>query len=211
MDSLTDIARKPARAWQLDGIVDLSLGLYFGAQGALFLLWWQGLPHPPRASYFALFPVAQASLSLIFLYVWRRAVPRWKERIAVPRIGYLEMRAAPVGRRMAAGLSVVAVSVLTPIALVTFGAANVKQAVALVCALALTLSLIHTAVYWSMPRYFVVAGVASIVGMWAYRSSAGFKALAWLLLWVGVSLAAVGVMSLIRFLQMPLVPQEHRS
>src|SRR5262245_1858356 len=203
MTNLSLIEDRPFRASHQDGLAELAFGFFLVALSAGLLIAQMSSASPFPFLWIFLPAVLTAGLC-------RWAMPRLKASMTVPRIGHVELRPPSSGRKTAAILSTVAFGVLTAFALFVLGSSAVGRIVVLISPV-LAAVLVHGAIRWSMPRYFALAAVPCMFGVWAYYSTAGLSALPRLFLSLALAFGAAGGIRLFRFLETYPVQTERLS
>jgi hypothetical protein len=196
VEELAEFSRRPLRAWNQDGLVDLAAAVYCAILGGLWFL-----PATPPV------PVLRGVLTLLLLFSTRWAVRRLKASFVAPRVGYAEPRAP--GRRAMGGaiLTGIALAGLIVFADVRYPAASSAAMDALDTVLVPMLACLMAAVslaaalWLSLPRYLVLACVSGAFGLWAFYSGAGPDAFPWLLVGCALALAATGAFAFVRFIR----------
>jgi hypothetical protein len=202
-DHLSIETDRPVQAWYQDGLGEIAFGF-------LLVVLSGGLV------------IAQRPWAASFPFVWifvpvllagglsRWLVARWKASVTIPRIGYVEPALPTTGRRRTAYLLTLGVAAMSAFAVIAQGSWEAGRLLLPISSLVLAATCVHAALRWSMPRYFALAAIPCLFGLWAYYSEAGVRALPWLFFALGVAFGTVGGVRLLRFLVMhPL--QDGRS
>jgi hypothetical protein len=190
---LNEIAKRPVRYWNSDGLVEIFLGLMMIVPAALFSL----ARLLPKAS--PLVFVAPLTWILVIL-VLKRGLMRLKERLTIPRGGYVKL---PEPAR--------AVRILTIAVFVLLGIASslLPQVPAWwgsirgwAFGLLFSASCVAGWVQSRDAHWLALAGLPLVVGLFAYRTGfSGSQTLLLLLITQGTGLVVSGLRRLRRFLK----------
>jgi len=193
---LDDLARRPVRYWNVDGLPELMVGLLWIVWGGAWILG-QQVPRDWRwAAYWLLMPAVLAAGG--FAANW--ATRRLKERVTFPRTGYVEWKAPDRGTRIGAA----AVALLAALALVvmvlTGDPRPAGQMATPVIAVMLGLGFVVLSVRQHAPYYLALGAVVLALGIALGWTHGGWSSVDWMFLGLGLVLAAVGGARLARFL-----------
>jgi len=204
---LDDLARRPVRSWNVDGLPELMLGLLWIVWGGAWLLG-QQVPRDWRwAAYWLLVPPALAAAA----YAVNGLTRRLKARVTFPRTGYVEWKApGPRTRIGAAAIAIVAALALAVMVL-TGDARPAGQMASPVVAVILSLGFVVVSVRQHAPHYLALGGLVLALGLALGWTHGGWSSVNWLFLALGLALALVGGARLARFLRRhPLSPEGGR-
>ncbi len=195
---LTDIARRPQRYWNVDGLPELMMGLLWIVWGGAWLL---GERIPRGGVYNAFWMFVPALLALSgFAVAW--ATRALKARITFPRAGYVAWqpptRSARVG---AAAVSLVTAMILAATVIKTRNHAPTSDLAAPILGVILSLAFLIAAVSQHAPHYLALAGVAVALGIALGARGGGWESANWLFVLIGAASAAVGAARLALFLR----------
>ena len=202
--NLDEIARRPQRYWDIDGLPELMMGLLWMLWGGAWLVG-DALPHGWRSN--AYWTAVPALLVLSgFASVW--ATKRLKERITFPRTGYVDWKEP--SRR--ARLSAAAVAMVTAMVLVAVAAnrdAGAERVAAPLLGVILSLAFVVASLRQRAPHYLALAAVAVALGLAFGALRAGWESVNWLFVALGAASAVLGGARLALFLRKhPRTPQE---
>jgi len=200
---LNDIARRPSRYWNLDGLPELMLGLLWMVWGSAWLFG-PTLPHAWRNAYWLIVPAALAALTLAM----NRLTRSLKERITFPRAGYVAWKEP--GRRMSMLIGAVIVGVAALLAIVVLNAAEqpIEQRAPAVLSVILGLAVLAVGVKQRTPRHIALGGVLLVLALAIGNITAGWAAFNWMLVAAGVVCAMMGGIRLALFLRAHPRPTE---
>jgi hypothetical protein len=197
---LNDVARRPARYWNADGVPELTLGLMWIVWGAAWLIG-MALPHrwPWNAYWLIVTPLLATSALLA-----RRVIRGIKERVTFPRTGYVAWK-QPEGstRTLAAAAIVVAALALAALLLVLRddGARALEERLPPILAVGLSLSFLALSVRQRAPHYLAFAAVAIAMSLATASLVSGWSAISWTFVALGVACAVFGAGRLARFVR----------
>jgi hypothetical protein len=190
---LDEIAKRPFRYWNQDGLTELFVGFMMFVPACLFRL---GNVLPKGSSLVMLLPLAW--LAAILAMKW--GLKELKERVVSPRGGYV---ALPTWGRTFIALFVLA-AILATVAFIAFPSWPRQWG----RTPALALAILFAALFFigglqaKSPYMLVLAAVPLLVGVWIYRNSVGFsESTSWVLLAQGVALAFSGAVRFRSFLK----------
>lgn len=203
---LDDLARRPQRYWNVDGLPELMMGVLWMLWGGAWPLG-MSLPHDWR---FGLYWLITPTLLVLsgFAAVW--AVKAVKARLTFPRTGYVDWdrpgRAARWGTAMVAivGGLILAIGIL----LMKSGGRPEQMAMPITTVI-LSLAFVVASIRQRAPHYLALAAVAVALAIALGRMRTGWESLAWLFVFLGLATAAIGAVRLALFLRRhPRVPGE---
>lgn len=194
---LADIARRPQRYWNADGLPELMMGLVWMLWGLSWLIG-ESLPRGTVSSFYWILTPALLALSG-FASVW--ATKKLKARITFPRAGYVEWT-EPTGAQRAAAAAVAMISAaLLVVILVKARANGVERTAPLALGVLLSLAFVIASLKQRAPHLLALAGVALMLGLTAGAVNAGWPSLNWILVGVGLATCISGLIRLVLFLK----------
>lgn len=202
--NLDEIARRPQRYWDVDGLPELMMGLLWMLWGGAWLLG-DTLPDDWRSNtYWAVAPAFLVVSS--FATVW--AIKRLKERFTFPRTGYVDWKEPSRSSRLGAA----AVAMVTAMVLAAVAAnrdAGVEHVAAPLLGVILSLGFVVASLRQRAPHLLALAAVAIALGLAFGALRAGWESVNWLFVALGAASAAVGGLRLVLFLRKnPRAPLE---
>jgi len=195
--NLDDLARRPVRYWNVDGLPELIMGLLWIAWGGAWLIG-QRIPHGSWLNVcWLVVPPALAGGG--FAGVW--ATRRLKERLTFPRTGFVELKEPSRGARLGAAAVAIAVALALAIVILTTDARRVEQMATPVLSVILSLSFVVVSLKQRAPHYLALAGVAVALGLSLGAITGGWASMNWMFLGLGAACALVGGLRLALFLR----------
>jgi MFS family permease len=199
---LNDVARRPARYWNLDGLPELMLGLLWMVWGSAWLFG-QTLPHDWRWNvYWLLVPALLAALGLAM----NRLVRALKERITFPRAGYVAWKEPDRRTSMAFGAAIVGVAMI--LALVVLDTPPAEMRAPAVLSVILSLAVLALGVRQRTPRHIALGGVLLVLALAIGTLTSGWAGFNWMLLAAGTVCTIMGAVRLTLFLRAHPRPAE---
>ena len=203
---LDELARRPQRYWNADGLPDLMMGLLWILWGGSLLL--GGLvPHDWRGFvYWVVVPTLIVSSG--FLSVW--ATKKLKARLTFPRTGYVEWHGAGSSQRRGAALvAVLAAVIIAALAVAVRTSLGAENNGAAIFTVMLSLAFVVASIRHRAPYYLALAAVAAVLAVVVARAGAGLESLNWVFVALGAACAALGALRLAFFLRNhPRLPEE---
>jgi hypothetical protein len=194
--NLDDIARRPQKYWDVDGLPELMMGLLWMLWGGAWLLG-EALPHDWRANAFWTAVPALLALSGVAA-IW--ATKRLKQRLTFPRTGYVDWKEpSRSARLMAAAVALATAMVLAAVA--TNRDTRVEHAAAPLLGAILSLAFVVASLRQRAPHYLALAGVALALGLAFGALRAGWESVNWMFVALGAASAALGGLRLVLFLR----------
>ena len=204
---MNEIVGRPARHWMEDGSVELAFGIQAVLTGAVFLI---GQISAPDSTFSKVYSFLAAGLWGCVIFGSQWAIKRLKERLVAPRAGYVVLPEAKW--RFSSGRTLLWI---TPVGAVVFflfltfmfqiPIDNFRRSpwvVGFGCALVFAVISIWSAVYYKMPRYFLLALWSACFAVWIYgRGSDSLGPLMMLMVWIGFGYAAIGAWRVVEFLR----------
>ena len=190
---LKEIERRSTRYWTIDGLPELMMGVLWTTWGGLWLIGTalpRGMAH---TSFWLAVPLALACSGIF----GNRTLQRLKERITYPRAGYVQLKPPPawVG-------AIVALVSLLALATVVFGFVRDSENTLPPLVLAVvSLGLLGEAVHGLNGRLLILSMISLGLGVWVWRTNAGWAGLNWAFFWLGLASLVVGALRLRRFLR----------
>ena len=189
---LKEIERRTLKYWNVDGLPELLMGSLWVLWGGL---WLAGTALPKGPAYVAFWLVVPFVLASSGIFS-RWAVQKLKERITYPRAGYvLTKQPRWVG-------VIVALASLLALAALVFGLVRGSESTLPPLLVAIvSLGLFILAVHESNERLLILAVISLGLGVWVWRTNAGWAGLNWTFLWLGLAALVTGALRLRRFLR----------
>jgi hypothetical protein len=185
---LNEIAKRPVRYWNSDGLVEIFVGLMMIVPAALFSL----VRLFPKA--LPLVFVAQLAWVLV-IFALKRGLMKLKERLTIPRGGYVKLPEPARGARI--GRAVVAVLLMGAFCQLFPGTIQ-----GLTFALLFSGSLFAGWVQWRESHLLALAVLPLLAELCAYRAGLStMQTLFLLLMTQGAGLVVSGLLRLRRFLK----------
>ena len=194
---LDELARRPARYWNIDGLPELVLGLLWMVWGGAWLVG-QAVPHDWRwTAYWLIVPPALALSGVTAAWATRRL----KERLTFPRAGYVAWR-QPDGRtRILVGAGIVVVASALALLVLTSRAQPAAGNAPAVMTVILSLSFVAVGLRQRAPHFLALAGVAVAMALAIGTIASGWASMNWLFVALGAACALVGAVRLALFLR----------
>ena len=194
---LADIARRPQRYWNADGLPELMMGLVWMLWGLSWLIG-ESLPRGTVSSFYWILTPALLALSG-FASVW--ATKKLKARITFPRAGYVEWTEPTGAQRAAAAAAAMISAALLVVILVKARANGVERTAPLALGVLLSLAFVIASLRQRAPHLLALAGVALVLGLTVGAVNAGWPSLNWILVGVGLATCISGLVRLVLFLK----------
>jgi hypothetical protein len=195
---LAEIARRPQRYWNADGIPELIMGMLWMLWGAS---WLAGERIPRGGAYNAfwlLVPALLAGTGVVAVWATRAL----KARVTFPRAGYVVWREPSRLQRFAAGLiAIVTAAIVAAVAARARSETGTTQLAAPILSVILSLGFLVAALRQHAPHYLALAAVAVALGILLWKSNAGWESVNWLFVLIGAASAALGCIRLALFLR----------
>lgn len=194
---LDELARRPARYWNIDGLPELVMGLLWMVWGGAWLIG-RAVPHDWRwTAYWLIVPPALALSGVAAAWATRRL----KERITFPRAGYVAWR-QPDGRtRILVGAGIVVVASALALLVLTSRAQPAAGNAPAVMTVILSLSFVAIGLRQRAPHFLALAGVAVAMALAIGTIASGWASMNWLFVALGAACALVGAVRLALFLR----------
>jgi hypothetical protein len=203
---LDELARRPQRYWNADGLPDLMMGLLWIVWGAALLL---GRLVPDDWRSFVYWMVVPALLIVGgFASVW--ATKKLKARLTFPRTGYVEWHDAGSSQRRGIALVTILAAVIVAALIVALRTSlSAENNGAAIITVMLSLAFVVASIRHRAPHYLVLAAVAAVLAVVVARLGAGIEGLNWVFVVLGAACAALGALRLTVFLRNhPRLPEE---
>jgi peptidoglycan/LPS O-acetylase OafA/YrhL len=195
--NLDDLARRPVRYWNVDGLPDLMMGLLWIVWGGAWLIG-QRIPQDSSWNlYWLVVPPALAASG--FAISW--ATRRLKERLTFPRTGYVEVKEPSRAARVSAAAVAITAALALAVMVLTSDMRQVEQMATPVLSVILGLSFVVVSLKQRAPHYLAFAGVAVALGLSLSAIEGGWESMNWMFLGLGVACALVGGLRLTLFLR----------
>jgi hypothetical protein len=173
------------------------LGLLWMIWGAAWLVG-ERLPHDWRwTAYWLVIPPTLAVVATAIT----RLTHRLKDRVTVPRTGYVAWQAPSPRRRALTAAAIVFAAASVAFVVLTGRTASFERTAPAVITAILSLSFLAIAVRQQAPHFLAFAAAAVVTAMVLATLVTGFETIHWLLLVVGAVCAAVGAVRLTRFIR----------
>ena len=190
---LKDIERRSSSYWTIDGLPELLMGVLWMTWGGLWLI---GTALPRGMAYTCFWLVVPPALACFGIF-GNRTLQRLKERITYPRAGYVRLKKPP-----AWVVVIVVLGLSLPIAAAVLGFVSDSEDSLLPLVLAvISLGLLGQGVHKRNGRLLILATISLGLGVWVWRTGAGWTGLSWAFLWLGIAGLALGALRLRRFLR----------
>jgi hypothetical protein len=194
---LNDVARRPARYWNLDGLPELMLGLLWMIWGAAWLFG-ESLPHDwRRNTYWLVVPAALAAL----VVTMNRMIRALKERITFPRAGYVAWKEPEARTSMAFGAAVVGTAMILAVAVLNVGGRPFEVRAPAVLSVILSVATLAVGVKQRTPHHMALGGILLILTLAIGTVASGWAAFNWMLLAAGAAFTMMGAVRLALFLR----------
>jgi hypothetical protein len=199
---LNEVARRPYRYWNIDGLPECTMGGVWILWGAAMIIG-NSLPKGSLSTgYWMAVPLLLVASGLAM-----NRVTHWlKARITFPRTGYVRMlepsRAVRFVSHAIAALSAGALSALV----VTGRASQWESVVPAGTAIVIAVALATAAVRSRAPHLLWLSGFSLVLAGWLYVDRGGYSDLNLLLVWLGVASVVLGGIRLRRFLRRYPIP-----
>lgn len=206
-DNLKHLEQRARRYWYMDGLAELTLGGICLVLGAYFLL--QALlPEESLAAQILSAGMALLIIGLVFL--GRKIVGFFKERLTYPRTGYVSYKQPPGQKRwIAAGAALIAAAVIV---LFTAMAPPVIAWVPLVSGALIGAALAYFSYKVKLRRVLVLAGLSLLFGLgMGFSGLEDNLGLAIYYGLMGLALLTSGGLTLARYLSQTQPPEEARD
>lgn len=195
--NLADIAGRPRRYWDVDGLPELMMGLLWMIWGGAWLFG-QTLPRDDWRfnAYWMFTPVILAFGS--YAAIW--ATKRLKRRLTFPRTGYVEWREPSRSARLAAA----AAAIVAASALVLIGAKagpGTDRLAAPALGVILSLGFVVASLTQRAPQYLALAAVAIALGLVFGARNLGWTGANWMFVILGAASVAIGGVRLALFVR----------
>lgn len=192
---LADIAQRPRRYWNADGLPELVMGLLWMSWGAAWLI---GDALPKGRAFAVYWTLTPALLALSGVAaVW--LIKRLKARLTFPRTGFVEWREPTRLERLAAAGVAMATAVVL-VGIVTRGGSSGDHA-APVLGVILALAFVVVSVRQRAPHYLALAGVAVATAIAMAAIGGGWASVNWMFVVIGAASVAVGAARLAVFMR----------
>jgi hypothetical protein len=192
---LVDIARRPQRYWDIDGLPELIMGLLWMVWGGAWVLGDRMSHHPLIRIYWTFVPALLAFSGFLAVAI----IKRLKARLTFPRTGYVEWKEPSLAERLgAAGVAVVTAMVLVMVART---GVRTGQSVAPLLGVIVSLAFVVASLRQRAPHYLALAGVAVTLGLAFGARYAGWESVNWFFMALGAAAAALGGVRLMLFLK----------
>ena len=190
-----EIARRPLRYWDVDGLPELVMGILWTLWGAAWLFG-EALPHDWRWNvYWTAVPVVLAFSGLAAV----RVIKSLKSRLTFPRTGYVAWKEPSRGTHLAgAAIAIVTASVLAAVG--ARGGGDQSRYATPILGVILGLAFVLAGFKQRAPHYLALAGVALALGFALAPIGEGWQGANWLLVGIGAATAVAGGVRLAIFL-----------
>ena len=194
---LDDIARRPERYWNIDGLPELMIGLLWVVWGGAWLVG-QALPYDwRRTTYWLVVPPTLAVAGMAMAW----ATQRLKERVTFPRTGYVVWMEPDRRTRLRVGATVLAVAGILALFILTKETQSIETSTPAVVTVILSLSFVVAGVRQRAPHFLALGGVAVALAIAIARLTTGWDSINWLFVTLGAVCAAVGTIRLVLFVR----------
>jgi hypothetical protein len=195
--NLDDLARRPVRYWNVDGLPELMLGLLWIVWGGAWLIG-QRIPHGAAWNlYWLVVPPVLAAGGFVVHWATRRL----KERLTFPRTGYVEWKEPGRSARLGAAAVAIGAAVILAVVVLTRDVSRVEHVATPVLSVILSLSFVVASLKQRAPHYLALGGVAVALGLALGAMSSGWESMNWMFLGLGAACAFVGGLRFAFFLR----------
>jgi hypothetical protein len=195
--NLSEIERRPAKYWNVDGLPELMMGLLWIVWGGSWLFG-QSLQRGPFWNIYWMFTPALLTFTGV-ASIW--ATKKLKARITFPRAGYVEWNEPTRAQRLAAAAVAVVVAALAAALIMKSRVRGVEQVAPLAFGVLLSLSLVVASLSQRAPHMLALAGVALALGLALAALNLGWESTNWMLIGLGIATALSGSIRLGLFLK----------
>lgn len=193
---LPELERRSVKYWNEDGLPELVMGLLWTLWGSAWLVG-SALPGGPvRNAYWMFTPVLLALSGVAAVSVTKKL----KARVTFPRTGYVQWKEPTRPQRLltAAVAIVVAAAITATVAKARAG--GLESVAAPSVGVILGLGFVVASLTQRAPHLLVLGGVALALGLTFGALDAGWDAMNWMLVALGVATAVMGAARFRRFL-----------
>ena len=195
--NLSEIERRPAKYWNVDGLPELMMGLLWIVWGSSWLVG-QSMQRGRLWNLYWMFTPALLAFSGVAA-VW--ATKKLKARITFPRTGYVEWNDPTRGQRLAAAGAAIVVASLMAAIIIKARVHGVEQVAPLAFGVLLSLGLVVASLTQRAPHMLALAGVALVLGLAFGALNLGWQSTNWMLIGLGVATALSGSIRLGLFIR----------
>jgi len=192
---LDEIAQRPVRYWNRDGLAELMLGLLMMVSGGVFLV---AHALPKGSSFSQVWAFAAPVLWGGSALALKRGLLTLKERVTVPRGGYVALSKPCTTARV----SMLAAAILIG-GYVLFAWGEVERWGWLAgpgLAMVFAAALLTGGLQYKLPHMLWLAAFSLLLGVWIWRLRAGFDGGLWVMVWLGCAFVLSGALRLRSFL-----------
>jgi len=193
---LDEIAQRPVRYWNRDGLTELMLGLLMMVSGGVFLV---AHALPKGSSFSQVWAFAAPVLWGGSALALKRGMFKLKEQLTFPRGGYVALPEPST----AYWVSALAAVVLVGGGYALIGRGELERwawlagpGIAMVFAVALLIG----GLQYKLPHLLWLAAFSLLLGAWIWRLRAGFDGGLWVMVWLGGAFVLSGALHLRSFL-----------
>lgn len=195
--NLSEIERRPAKYWNIDGLPELMMGLVWIVWGGSWLFG-QSLQRGALWNVFWMFTPALLALSSV-ASVW--ATKRLKARITFPRAGYVEWKEPTRRQRLVAAAVAMIVAALLAAMIIRARVHGMGQVAPLAFGVLLSLGLVVASLTQRAPHMLALAAVALALGLALAGLNLGWESTNWMLIGLGIATVLSGSVRLGIFLK----------
>jgi hypothetical protein len=191
---LEEIERRSSGYWNIDGLPELVMGALWVVWGGLWLI---GTTLPRGSMAFTCFWLVVPPVLACTGFFGDRTLRRLKERITLPRAGYARLKQPPAWAKV-----IVALVIALVILAVVFAPVGHTESTLPPLVLALvSVGMLREGARARNGRLLILAVISLGLGVWVWRTGAGWIGLNWAFLWLGAAALVTGVLRLRRFLR----------
>ena len=193
---LPELERRSVKYWNEDGLPELVMGLLWVVWGGAWLVG-SALPHGPvRSTYWMFTPVLLALSGVAAVSLTKKL----KARVTFPRTGYVQWKEPTRSQRfLTAAVAAVAAAALTAI-VAKARTAGLETLAAPGVGVILCLGFLVASLTQRAPHLLVLAGIALALGLAFSVLDAGWGAMNWMLVALGVATTVMGAARFRRYL-----------
>lgn len=203
---LNELARRPVRYWNADGVPELVLGLMWIVWGGAWLIG-QTIPYGWRSGLYWLTVPPALALSA---FATKPLIRRVKARITFPRTGYVEWKQPEASSRVAAAAVIVVAALALAVVIVNeAGDRSLEHRLPPIMTVVLSVSFLALSIRHRAPHYLAFAAVAIAVSLATASLVSGWDSLSWMFVALGAACTFFGGVKLALFVRAhQVVPTE---
>ena len=196
--NLDEVARRPQRYWNADGLPELTMG-------ALWVVWGVALVLPallPHGAWLRYYWTAVPAVLICGGVAANWVTKKLKERLTYPRAGYVEFPEPGVLMRIVPALLAMVVASGVVMVLMKAKTQALQDLTAPGCAVLIAAASLFAAVRWRLPHYLILSAASLLAAIVIARAGLSTEpGLIGLFLFLGVISMVLGAVRLRRFLR----------